>query len=88
MTFPHQFGFTVCRNDPAVKQLIATKDVLSAGACAVLNRIDPARPAGDQAIGRLFGPAFFWGMSGRDPAQLDTHELARSFLRGLGSEES
>ena len=76
------------QHDPAVKQLIATKDVLSASACAVLNRIDPARPANDQVVGRLIGPVLFWIMSGRDPAQLDTHELARSFLRGLESEES
>ncbi|MFJ7238705.1 hypothetical protein ACIQWB_16425 [Streptomyces olivaceus] len=59
------------QHDPAVRQLIATKDVLSVSASAVLNRVDPARPAGDQAIGRLIGPAFFWIMSGRDPAQLD-----------------
>ncbi|WP_111604775.1 TetR/AcrR family transcriptional regulator [Streptomyces sp. Amel2xB2] len=76
------------QHDPAVKRLIATKDVLGASASAVLNRVDPARPADDQAIDRLIGPAFFWIMSGRDPAQLDTHELARSFLRGLAPEES
>ncbi|WP_367124740.1 TetR/AcrR family transcriptional regulator [Streptomyces phytohabitans] len=76
------------QHDPAVKELIATKDVLGASASAVLRRVDPDRPADDQAIDRLIGPAFFWIMSGRDPARLDTHELARSFLRGLEPEES
>lgn len=76
------------QHDPAVKQLIATKDVLGDSARAVLHRIDPGRPAGDHAIDRLIGPTFFWIMSGRDPAQLDIHELARSFLHGFGSEES
>ncbi|WP_406144327.1 hypothetical protein [Streptomyces sp. NBC_01012] len=56
-------------------------------ASAVLTRIDPARPADDQAIARLTGPVFFWIMSGCDPARLDTHELARSFLNGPGSEK-
>ncbi|WP_306215706.1 TetR/AcrR family transcriptional regulator [Actinoplanes sp. RD1] len=76
------------QHDPAVKQLIATKDVLSASASVVLDRIAPARPAGDQAVDRLIGPTFFWIMSGRDPAQLDTHELARRFLQDLGSDQS
>ncbi|WP_033343014.1 TetR/AcrR family transcriptional regulator [Catenuloplanes japonicus] len=68
------------QHDPAVRELIATRDVLGASASAVLDRIDPDRPADDHAADRLIGPAFFWIMSGRDPARLDTHELARSFL--------
>ncbi|MEW2450957.1 TetR/AcrR family transcriptional regulator [Streptomyces parvulus] len=76
------------QHDPAVKRLIATKDVLRDSARTVLRRIDPHRPVGDHAIDLLVGPTFFWIMSGRDPAQLDIHELARSFFHGFGSEES
>ncbi|MEU3259182.1 TetR/AcrR family transcriptional regulator [Streptomyces albidoflavus] len=76
------------QHDPAVKRLIATKDVLRDSARAVLHRIDPHRPADDHAIDLLIGPTFFWIMSGRDPAQLDIHEMARSFFHGCGSEES
>ncbi|GAA3735241.1 hypothetical protein [Streptomyces tremellae] len=77
------------QRDPAVRRLLATKDVLGAGASAGLRRIDPTRPGrvGDHAINPLIGPAFFWIVSGRDPAQLATHEPARGFLRDLGSEE-
>ncbi len=76
------------QHDPAVKRLIATKDVLRDSARAVLHRVDPHRPTDDHAIDLLIGPTFFWIMSGRDPAQLDIHELARSFFHGFGSEES
>ncbi|GGL30232.1 TetR family transcriptional regulator [Streptomyces anthocyanicus] len=75
------------QHDPAVKQLIATKDVLRDSARAVLHRIEPHRPADDYAIDLLIGPTFFWIMSGREPAQLDINKLARSFFHGFGSEE-
>jgi AcrR family transcriptional regulator len=70
-------------HDPAVKQLIASHDVLGASARAVLERITPGLPSAEQATARLIGPAFFWIMSGHDPEQLDTHELAQYLLRDL-----
>jgi len=67
-------------HDPAVKQLIATNDVLGASARAVLERVAPGTPAPDQAAARLVGPVFFWITSGRDPAQLDLRALADDLL--------
>ncbi|WP_305785346.1 TetR/AcrR family transcriptional regulator [Symbioplanes lichenis] len=67
------------QHDPAVKDLIATKDVLDDSARTVLDRIGSPLPA-DQAVARLTGPAVYWILSGRDPAALDTKALARDFL--------
>lgn len=68
------------QHDPAVRRLIATKDILTTSATTVLNRTDPSRPPDPQAAARLIGPPFFWIMTGRDPADLNTHHLAHSFL--------
>ncbi|MBL7253277.1 TetR/AcrR family transcriptional regulator [Paractinoplanes lichenicola] len=66
-------------HDPAVKALVASRDVLGDSARAVLDRVSTAS---DQAVARLVGPPFFWVMSGRDPAALDTAALAGDFLDG------
>src|SRR6185312_10972850 len=60
-------------HDPAVKALVASRDVLGDSARAVLGRV--TTPS-EQAVARLVGPPFFWVMSGRDPAALDTAALA------------
>ncbi|MFI5905909.1 TetR/AcrR family transcriptional regulator [Dactylosporangium sp. NPDC051541] len=69
------------QHDPAVKTLIASNDVLVTSAETVLRRTAPAETPLDQPAARLIGPVFFWIMSGRNPAQLDTRDLAREFLR-------
>lgn len=71
------------QHDPTVAALIATRDVVG----------DSALPVVEQAVGQavplerpsalLIGPAFFWIVSGRDPGQLATHDLAVTFLREL-----
>ncbi|AGL16601.1 TetR/AcrR family transcriptional regulator [Actinoplanes sp. N902-109] len=68
-------------HDPAVRELVSANDVVGASARAVLDRIGPG-PASERAAAQLVGPAFFWIMSGRDPAGLDTHDLARGFVAG------
>jgi AcrR family transcriptional regulator len=73
------------QHDAAVRQLVASRDVLGASARAVLDRIAPGGPAAEQTAARLIGPAFFWIMSGRDPAALDAQALAQDFLRALPS---
>src|SRR6185312_3621988 len=66
------------QHDPAVKALIASRDVLGDSARTVLGRV---AVASDEAVARLVGPPFFWIMTGRDPAELDTAALARDLLR-------
>ncbi|MFB9451364.1 TetR/AcrR family transcriptional regulator [Dactylosporangium vinaceum] len=65
------------QHDPAVKALIASKDVLGDSARTVLDRVG-AGPG--RTVARLVGPPFFWIMTGRDPAELDTAALAAEFL--------
>ncbi|WP_344649825.1 TetR/AcrR family transcriptional regulator [Cryptosporangium japonicum] len=69
------------QHDPAVKELIGTHDTLVASARAVVERVRPGRDVSDQEAAALIGPALLWVMTGRDPARLDTGELARDFLR-------
>ncbi|GIE76518.1 putative transcriptional regulator, TetR family protein [Actinoplanes philippinensis] len=69
------------QHDTAVHQLITSRDVLGASARTVLTRITPGVTGLDHATARLIGPTFFWIMTGRDPAQLDTRALAHDFLR-------
>jgi len=71
------------QHDAAVGRLIAARDILGTSARAILDRIAQDAPAADQAAARLIGPTFFWIMSGRDPAALDTRALAQNFLRSL-----
>ena len=71
------------QHDPAVKQLIDSDDVLGASARTVLDRVSPAGTNPDLTAAQLIGPAFFWIMSGRDPAELRTRELAQAFLGNL-----
>ena len=68
------------QHDPAVKQLIASHDVLGASARAVIERIAPGVESSEMEAARLIGPAFFWIMSGRDPAGLDPGDLAQDFM--------
>ena len=72
------------QHDPAVAELIASKDVLGDSARTVLTRVaDHGIDLGplERASALLVGPVFFWIMSGRDPGQLATEELAEDFLR-------
>jgi hypothetical protein len=55
--------------------------VLGASARTVLRRAAPELTDPDHAAACLIGPIFFWIMTGRDPALLDTRALARDFLR-------
>ncbi|ASW55110.1 TetR/AcrR family transcriptional regulator [Plantactinospora sp. KBS50] len=71
------------QHDPAVAQLIASRDILGASAQAVLDRTIPRPAAPDQVAARLIGPAFYWIMSGRDSTELDIRELAQGFLRSI-----
>jgi AcrR family transcriptional regulator len=70
------------QHDPAVAQLIASKDVLGDSARTVLERALGSAASTAPAAARLVGPTFFWVMSGRDAAQLPARELARAFLAG------
>jgi AcrR family transcriptional regulator len=70
------------QHDPAVAELIASKDVLGDSARAVVERALGGAPD-RSATARLVGPTCFWVMSGRDPALLDARELARTFLAGI-----
>jgi AcrR family transcriptional regulator len=72
------------QQDPAVAELIASKDVLGDSARVVLERVAREEPLAvpvEQATALLVGPAFFWILSGRDPARLRASDLAEAFLR-------
>lgn len=72
------------QQDPAVADLIASKDVLGDSARVVLERVARQEPLPvplEQATALLVGPAFFWILSGRDPARLNARELAEAVLR-------
>ncbi|MEU6480349.1 TetR/AcrR family transcriptional regulator [Streptomyces sp. NPDC047017] len=76
------------QHDPAVADLLATKDVLGDSARTVIEGVLGAGAgAGPVPVGEatalLIGPAFFWVLSGRDPARLAPRELAETFLREL-----
>ncbi len=69
------------QHDPAVKELIASRDVLTDSTRSVLAR--NGLPASDDAAARVIGPPFFWIMSGRPPADFPTATLARDLLHAL-----
>jgi hypothetical protein len=74
------------QHDTAVAELLAAKDPLGDSARAVIERAfgEEALPVSlDQATALLIGPAFFWILSGRDPARLVPRELAEDFIRCL-----
>ena len=71
------------QHNPAVAQLIASRDILGASAQAVLDRTVPGLAAHDQLVARLIGPAFYWIMSGRDSTELDIRGLAESLLESI-----
>jgi len=71
------------QHDPAVADLLASRDVLGDSARDVLGRALGEDPADERAAALLVGPTFFWIMSGRDRTRLAPRELARSFLDGL-----
>ena len=71
------------QQDAAVAELLASKDILGESARAVLQRV--LQPGADAvpvelATALLIGPAFFWIVSGRDPAQLVPRDLAESVM--------
>lgn len=66
------------QHDPAVRELIASKDVLGASARVALERT--GRTPSDRMVAALVGPTFYWIMSGRDAEALHTGSLARDFL--------
>jgi AcrR family transcriptional regulator len=69
------------QHDRAVKDLIATRDVLADSARTVLAR--NGLRTSDEAAARVIGTPFFWVMSGRDPDGLHPGELARDLMRDL-----
>lgn len=73
------------QHDPAVAELISSKDVLGDSARTMLNRIiDPQPfPISTDDVATLIGPTFFWILSGRDPERLTPRIHAETFLRTL-----
>ncbi|MGV9680134.1 TetR/AcrR family transcriptional regulator [Nocardia sp. NPDC003482] len=70
------------QHDPAVAELLAGKDILGDSARVVVERALPdSRVPIERATALLIGPAFYWVLSGRDPAGLDARTLAEDFLR-------
>ncbi|WP_035856026.1 TetR/AcrR family transcriptional regulator [Cryptosporangium arvum] len=76
----HRTLLGAAQHDPAVKALVDADDALVASARTVVERARPGRSVSDQEAAQLIGPPLFWIMTGRDPADLDTGELARGFL--------
>ncbi|MDF3284537.1 TetR/AcrR family transcriptional regulator [Gordonia sp. N1V] len=72
------------QHDKSVAALIASRDILGDSAATVISRTvgSSAIPIGE-ATARLIGPTFYWILSGRDPRQLDTSDLADRFLVDL-----
>ena len=69
--------------DPAVAELIASRDVLGDSARRLLDHPglqDLAPLTVDQATALLIGPTFFWILSGRSPEHLDARGRAEAFL--------
>ena len=75
------------QHDSTVATLMATNDVLTESARAVVRRArtthEMRNSTMDQACALLIGPVFFWILSGRDPAALAADELAEAFLTQL-----
>ncbi|WP_167131216.1 TetR/AcrR family transcriptional regulator [Paramicrobacterium chengjingii] len=72
------------QHDSAVRELLLSSDPIGDSAATVLSRALPddvlALPR-SRAVSSLVGPTFFWVLSGRDPAALNTHDLALEFIR-------
>ena len=71
------------QHDNEVAALLERNDFLLDSARTVLSRVvDPNRLAlgADQAAALLVGPTFFWVLSGHDADELDTEQLAATFL--------
>ncbi len=68
------------QHDTTVANLIATNDVVGDSARHVIHSMLPASGPPDVGAAMLIGPAFFWILSGRNPDQLATRELAENFL--------
>jgi len=74
------------QHDPAVAELLSSKDLLGDSARVVIERAigkDTLPVPLDQATALLIGPTFFWILSGRDSARLVPRELAEDFIRDL-----
>jgi AcrR family transcriptional regulator len=79
------------QQDREVARLIAGKDFVGDSARTVIERAVGTEALSislDEASAKLVGPAFFWVLSGRDPAQLDPRRLAADFLRGTATGSS
>lgn len=68
--------------DDSVRALLSGNDIVGDSAAAVVRRAVPREDLTTmaRATADLVGPAFFWILSGRDPRDLDTTDLARGFL--------
>ncbi|CAN5649228.1 TetR/AcrR family transcriptional regulator [soil metagenome] len=74
------------QHDPAVAELLSTKDVLGDSARAILRLsmgLDAPASSTDDITALLIGPTFFWVLTGRDPARLAPDKQAENFLRQL-----
>lgn len=74
------------QHDTAVAALLSSKDILSESAATVIEPVLSTNDSAlsiEQATALLLGPPFFHIMSGRSAESIDTHQLAKEFLRGL-----
>lgn len=74
------------QHDDAVAKLLSANDPLGDRAAVAIERAfgkDALPIPLDQATALLIGPAFFWILSGRDPALLVPGQLAEDFIRDL-----
>jgi AcrR family transcriptional regulator len=73
------------QHDPAVAELISSKDVLGDSARTMLNRIADLQTTSISTddVATLIGPTFFWILTGRNPDRLAPRTHAETFLRTL-----
>ncbi|RNI25449.1 TetR/AcrR family transcriptional regulator [Flexivirga caeni] len=70
------------QHDAKVAELLRDTDPVGQSAAEVIERALPGHEMRlPEATAELVGPVFFWVLSGRDPAELDTGRLAAAFLR-------
>ncbi|MDF0530208.1 TetR/AcrR family transcriptional regulator [Tsukamurella sp. 8F] len=74
------------QHDPAVAQLLGSRDLLGDSARVVIERV--VGPGGhaipvDQASALLVGPVFYWILSGQNGSELDVARSAERFLGQL-----
>lgn len=79
------------QHDSNVAKLLSSRDPLGDSARVVIERTFGKGLLSvplDQATALLIGPAFFWILSGRDPADLIPRELAENFIHEIQSRQS